>query len=131
MSAHAAISAKMLAFPGLTALVGQRIYADVMPDSPTYPSVTYQKTGGSSDMGALTNPTGAKALMQVSVWSKSRAEATAVVKQVKLAIERMRKITIGGVPVDDCYCDGDVDNFDAPTKTYFTHISFRLHFKEV
>lgn len=130
MNGHLAIHARLTGAAGLAALVKDRIYPDVMPDSPAYPAVTYQQLGGDSARGALADPPLKKALFQVSVWAKSRLEAVTIAAQVRLALDRARKVQAGGVQVDDCFYEGAVDNFDAETRTYVTYTTFRLHYRE-
>jgi len=131
MSAQVIVYTLLSQASGLTALVDARIYPDVMPDAPTLPAVTFQKTGGSSDVGAESNPSTAKANIQVTVWAKSRLDTTALTKQVRLALERKRNITVASVPLNDIFCDSDIDDYDHDTKVYFTHIDFRVFFKDI
>jgi hypothetical protein len=115
---------------GLTALVGSRIYPDLMPDSPTYPSVTYQRLSGSSERGSTSDPPLKSATYQVSAWSRSRSEALAVAAQIRVAMDRKRKLTVSGVQVDDCFYQGDVDLVDFETRTYFTHLTFKIYYRD-
>lgn len=64
-----------------------RVYPDVPPDAPTYPLVIYQQVGGAAEWfleKAL--PDHENARIQVYVWSKARAEANAIARQVEAAI---------------------------------------------
>jgi hypothetical protein len=130
MNGHLAIHARLTGAAGLTALVKDRIYPDVMPDSPQLPAVTYQQTGGSSDRGAVADPPLKKGLFQVSAWAKSRADAAAIAAQVRLALDRARKVQAGGVQIDDCFYENSVDSFDPDTRSYVTHTDFRLHYRD-
>lgn len=130
MNGHLALAARLNGTAGLTALVANRIYPDVMPDSPVYPAVTYQKISGASARGSTTDPPLKSAVFQVSAWSRTRLEARAVAAQVRNALDRMRKVTVGGVAVDDCFYESDVDLFDPDTRTYFVHASYKLHYRD-
>jgi hypothetical protein len=130
MSGHFAIQAKLAATTALTALVGARIYADVMPAKVAFPAVTYQNTGGSSERGALSDPPLKMGMFQVSAWAKSRNETIAICEQIRLALDRMRKVNVGGIDVDDCFYEGEVDSYDFETLTFFTHTTFRLHYRD-
>ena len=129
MSAHVAIKA-MLGVPAVTALVGQRIYFDVMPDNPTHPTVTIQKLGGASARGSVKNPGLESAQMQVSVWARSRADTVVIVKLVRAAIDRVRQVLLDGVWVSDCFYESDVDLYDSETKTFFNHMTFHIHYRD-
>jgi hypothetical protein len=130
MSVPAAILGLLQASSDLVALVGTRIYPDVMDDPPVYPSVTFQKVGGGAARRALTSPGLTHATMQVSTWAQSRAEAVRIASAVRKALDRKRKITVAGVPVDDCFYEDDVDLYDPDVKVFFNHMSFTIHYRE-
>lgn len=130
MNGALAINGLLTQAAGLRALVSTRIYPDVMPDSPTYPAVTYQRLSGSSALGSTSDPPLKTATYQVSAWAKSRADALAVSAQIRAALDRKRKLTVNGVQVDDCFYQGDVDLFDFETRTYFTHLTFKIHYRD-
>jgi len=130
MNGHLVISARLAGAAGLAALVGVRIYPDVMPDSPAFPSVTFQKIGGGSARGSTSDPPLKNASFQVTAWAKSRSETRLISAQIRVALDRMRKVTVGGVAVDDCFYESDVDLFDFETRTYFTHNTFTLYYRD-
>lgn len=135
MSAPFAILALLRAADGLVALVGDRIYPDVMSDPPVYPSVTFQKVGGAGARGAVKNPGLMRAAVQVSTWAESRLEATRIAAQVRRALDRKRKVTAGGVPVDDCFYEDDIDLSDPDAGqpgvgVWFNHMTFTIHYRE-
>lgn len=130
MSAHAAILGLLQAAPGLVALVDDRIFPDQMDDPPKYPSVTFQKMGGRSARGSVKNPGLARASFQVSTWAESRDETVLIAAQVKKALDRKRKITVAGVPVDDCFYVSDLDQQDPDSGVCFNHMSFTIHYRE-
>lgn len=130
MSGQQIIAARLGAFAGLTALVGDRVYPDILADPPTYPSVTFQKVGGGSAKGATSDPPLKHGTFQVTAWAKSRVDALAISTQIRLALDRMRQVTVGGVAVDDCFYQGDVDLFDFETRVYYTHNTFLMHYRD-
>ncbi len=130
MNGHIVVAGLLKRATGLAALVAARISPDVMPDSPTYPAVTYQKTGGSSARGAVADPPLMTAIFQISSWAKTRGEAAAIVQQVRVAMDRQRKQTVNGVYVDDTFYEDDVDLYDPTTKVYFNHCTFRIHYRD-
>lgn len=130
MNGAIAIHGLLTASTGLAALVAARIYPDVMPDTPTYPSVTYQRMSGSSEQGALSDPPLKSAIYQVSVWAKSRADSRLASAQIRIALDRQRQVTVGGVLVNDCFYQDDIDLFDFDTRTYFTHTTFKIFYRD-
>jgi hypothetical protein len=130
MSAHSAILGLLQASSGLVALVGDRIYPDVMDDPPVYPSVTFQKTGGAGARGAVANPGLMRATFQVSTWAKSRDEAVQIARQVRFALDRKRKVTVSGIAVDDVFYESDLDDVDTDDDVHYNHMDFRIHYRE-
>jgi hypothetical protein len=130
VSAHAAILALLQASPDLVALVGARIFPDQMDDPPVYPSVTFQKMGGGGARGAVSSPGLMRATFQVSTWAESRLEAAQIAATVRRALDRKRKITAAGVPIDDCFYGSDLDLVDPDTGVCFNHMSFTIHYRE-
>ncbi len=64
-----------------------RVYPDVAPDGTVAPYITYQALGGESlRYGDNTAPDKRNTLMQVSVWSATRAEALALIHQAEESI---------------------------------------------
>lgn len=130
MNGALAINGLLTQADGLKALVSGRIYTDVMPDSPVLPAVTYQRLSGASERGSTSDPPLKSATYQVSTWAKSRVDALTVAAQVRVALDRKRKLTVAGVQVDDCFYMGDVDLFDFETRTYFTHLTFKIFYRD-
>lgn len=130
MNGALAVIGLLTARAELTALVGTRIDPDVMSDSPVYPAVTFQRMSGSSERGALSDPPLKSAVYQVSAWAKSRKDARAVSAQIRLAMDRKRQVTANGVLVNDCFYQDDIDLFDFDTRTYFTHTTFKIHYRD-
>lgn len=130
MSAYDAVLALLQASPDLVALVGGRIFPDQMDDPPVYPSVTFQKVGGGAARGAVSNPGLMRAVFQVSTWAESRDETEQIAPLVRRALDRKRKITVVGVPIDDCFYDSDLDLVDPDTDVCFNHMSFTIHYRE-
>lgn len=134
MNGDLAIRGLLNGATGLTALVGTRIDSDVMATgaagAPTYPAVTFQRLSGSSAKGALSDPPLMTAVFQVSAWALSRKDARAVSTQIRAALDRQRKVTVSGVYVNDCFYQDDVDLYDFDTKTFFTHATFKIHYRD-
>lgn len=130
MNGALAVVGLLLARSELAALVGTRIDPDVMADSPTYPAVTFQRMSGSSERGALSDPPLKSAVYQVSAWAKNREDARAVSKQIRLAMDRKRQVTVNGVLVNDCFYQDDIDLYDFDTRTYFTHTTFKIFYRD-
>ena len=130
MNGHLAINTRLTGFAGLTALVGTRIFPMVMPDTPTFPAVTYHMLSSSSGKGALTDPPLMQAVFQITSWGKSMLSARSVADQVRAALDRYRSVTINGIKIDDCFYDGDVDLYDTDLKVFYVASDFKIFFRE-
>lgn len=130
MNGHIIVDGLLKASTGLAALVSDRIYPDVMPDTPIYPAVTYQKLSGSSARGAVGDPPLMTASFQVSSWAKSRAQASKIMVQARKALDRQRKIAVNGAALDDCFYESDIDSYDGDTRVYFNHMTFTMHYRD-
>lgn len=109
---EAALHTRLTAYGGLTALTSTRIYPLIVPQSPTYPCVTYQRTDGprehalGADMG-IPHPT-----IEISSWGKTYASAKAIATQVRGALQRWDDS--GASPaVLDCLLESDEDNYES------------------
>jgi hypothetical protein len=87
MSAEIQLVAVLRDDPDVSALVDMRIYPDILPQNPVYPSITYFEIdpgaqyclSGPSD---LTNPQ-----IQVDCWAVTRSGAKDLAAKVKAAID--------------------------------------------
>lgn len=71
----------------LKGLCDGRVYPDVTPETPVFPLIVYQQVGGSAyEYLDQSLPQRDHARVQVLVWSRTRAEADAIARQVRQAI---------------------------------------------
>lgn len=100
-------------------LVGGRCYPDVIPDSPAFPLIVYQQVGGVAVEyveQAMADKDNAR--MQVWVWSKSRTEASQIVRQAREAL-------IGsGLQVNTL--NAPVSTYDEAMKLYGARTDFSI-----
>lgn len=84
-----AVYAVLDAHAGLQALVGERIYAILMPQDPTLPAVTFQRV--SAERQALMADGGGsgveRARIRVQAWATTLASAQAIAEQARLAMK--------------------------------------------
>lgn len=78
----------------LDPLVGGRVYADVPPDVPAYPLITFQQVGGQAFWYMEKSMPGHRhARIQINVWSKNRPEADSLGRQVEKTLCEANQIT--------------------------------------
>ena len=64
--------------PAITALVGGRIYPQVLPQTPTYPAVTYQRVAGNRENHLRGYADLENAIIQIDAWAATLAGAIAL-----------------------------------------------------
>jgi hypothetical protein len=97
------LRAAMIAAPAVTALVGQRIAAGILPEGELRPYVTYSLVTGEripsmTDSGLMRH-----ARMQVNCWSQSYSEAKQIALAVQSAIEASALFEVVFISDQDLY----------------------------
>jgi hypothetical protein len=110
-NAEQAISARLRAFAGLTALVGTKIYPVVMPQGTVLPAVTYRRTAGPRVQNLAGSSGLARPVIAVDVFAASYSSAKAIGEQVRLALSDQGG-SWGSCTVQNCVFLGDRDVAD-------------------
>lgn len=108
----------LLAASALTAIVGERVAAGVLPEGTTRPYVTYslvsaQRAGSLSAPGTLRN-----ARMQISCWSTTYTQAKQIAQAAQDAIEAS--------VLFDAVFNGDQDLYDPSTKLHYVALDYSI-----
>ena len=83
MSIETDIRARLLADAGVSAIVGTRIYAVILPQDPTYPAASYQRISGPR-MQELAGATDrAMARIQIDSWAVTYAGAQSLAAAIR------------------------------------------------
>lgn len=114
---EAAIYTRLAAYEGLTALTSTRIYPLVLPQKPTYPTVTYQRMDGERESGMTAEHGMAHPHIQIDSWGKTYASAKAVATQVRGALQRWGDADASPA-VLDCFLESDEDDYEPDTGVY-------------
>jgi hypothetical protein len=99
-----AIYQRLAAHSGLSALISARIYPQILPETPTYPAVTYWITGAPRETAMGSDPGIVHARVQVDAWGLTFAVARNVGEQVRAALQRWRG-TLDGTEVLDSFIE--------------------------
>jgi len=87
MSAAADFRILLTADAGITALVGTRIYPQLLPQAPMFPAISYQVVSGFRET-AMDGPAGVnRARLQFDCWASTYLQAEAVANAVRVAID--------------------------------------------
>lgn len=128
-----AVQARLAGYAGLASLVAARIYPLVLPQKPTYPTVTYQRITSARASAMGSDPGVASVTIQVDAWGSTYANARAVAAQVRAALQRWRgtqAISGGSVEVLDSFIESDQDIYEEETATYRVRMDFLIWHRE-
>lgn len=129
MTMEEALYSYLSGYAGLTALVGTRIYPEMLPDSPTYPAVSYSRVSTRRER-TLTIPSVAavEARFQCSCWGERYADAKAVAVQIKAALQDFQGVMggTGGVTVLEASTVNELDQHDARVRVYHVPVDVTI-----
>lgn len=129
MSIQSAVYERLTTHSGTAALVGARVYPQVLPQTPTYPAITYQRVSG-GNMQSLAGPTGlGHPRVQIDCWAKTQAAVLALAKQVRIAFDGWNG-SAGGVTVRACMFDQERDFYEPETSDYRVSMDFIFFYDE-
>lgn len=133
MSLETAVVAHLLAQPGFTALIGNRLYPMVIPQGGTLPAVTYQRIS-SVRYSAMVQDTGvATVRLSFSCWATTYSQAKAVAKELRAALQRCTDTigsganTVSGVA---SFVAAELDDFEPDTGRYRVMIDLEISHQE-
>jgi hypothetical protein len=133
MSVGAALYDRLSNFAGLSALVSTRIYPVLAPQSVTLPYLVYERISGTR-IRALTSDTDlAHPRYQFTAFSSDYDESYAIIKQVRLALQRYSGIhstTSPSVTIVDCTIETETDLYDPQTELHQHIIDFSIWHRE-
>lgn len=115
---------RLITFPGLINLIGDRVYPVKMPQNAKLPVLTFQRISGfrvfAMDKGSgLASPR-----FQIDAWAENYDDVKAIAEQVRLALEGYRNMT-SGVDINGILYLGDTDGFASEETDVQTEI-FRV-----
>lgn len=114
MSIEALVYTRLTTYSGITAIASTRTYPLLLPQTPTYPAVTYQKISNSEQKGtsALRD-----SRWQLNCWASTYAEAHSLAAQIKAAFEEWHDLdqTPG---VLFARVVGEIDDYDDDMPVY-------------
>lgn len=113
--------AHLIAYAGLAALIGDRVYPLKAPQDAIYPLLNYQRISGPR-VHSHNGPSGlAHPRFQLTAWASSLIEAKLVVAQARAAVDGF-KGTMGDVDINGCFVVNEIDHYDPETERHGTTI---------
>jgi hypothetical protein len=135
-SVSASLRTKLLTYNGISSIVGQRMYADVLPKSATMPAVILWRISTTRDHTVSDVTKSGHTRIQVDCYANTRAAADSLalaIQQSGICAFRgtVDSITISGVEIDS----GDQHEHEPPTDgnqvhRYLTSFDFMVHYSE-
>lgn len=113
MSLESDLFTALQANSGLTALIGDRLYRDRLPQGAAYPAVVYQRIS-TTHAHHMTAASGlAEARIQFDSWATDAASAEAVAEKIRLALQGFRG-DLGSTSVRTCHLENTESGYDPP-----------------
>ena len=126
---EAVLYAHLSSYAGLVAIVSDRIYPVIMPQNPTYPTVTFQRIDGPREHAFVVDAGLAHPRIQVDSWGKSYASVKSVATQLRGAMERWADETTNPVVLDS-FLENDEDTQEAETGLYRVRQDYIVWYRE-
>lgn len=130
MTLEAELRTYTLAGAGVAALVGTRMHARMLPQTPTLPAIVYQRVD-TRRLHDLTGPDGVpRPRMQVTCWATTPAGAYALSDTVRARLDGY-KGTWGTLTIGSCLMVGERDIDDPEAGRSAVALDFLIQFVEV
>lgn len=138
MEINDALYSYLSGYAGLTALVSNRIYPDILPQNPSYPAITYHDVS-EDEIDTFTQPTTTLMMpvYQFNCWGDTRSSSKAVAKQLRLAFKNYHGVmggvggvTISAIRIINRMSDFEIDG-DGKIIAYRTLCDFEISYQEV
>lgn len=128
MNIEASILALLKASPAVKGLVSGRIYVLILPETPTFPAITFQRISETPD-STLDGPgTFNEIRLQLDCWSTaSHSEVSQIADAISGAINGFSG-TSTGVTIYNVMRDGSQDMYEPTPPTYRRSIDFKVQF---
>lgn len=128
MSIETVMVARLVGYSGLSALVGSRIYPNVMPQNVDFPAISYRRVSTTRE-SAMGSDTGiARARFQVDSYAKNYDEVRPVAEKVRAALQRWRNSS--GTVVQDSFIIGETDSYEHETQVHRVSQDFEVIYVE-
>jgi hypothetical protein len=128
MDIHTAARLHLLNYPGIQSKVGSRIYWLRLPDSPTYPAISYFRVSNAGEH--LVNTYSPR--FQFDVWVKTAGEALDIAELIRKAFQRFKGIMggAGGKKINQGVHEDTREMYEPDTGLYHTSVDVFFHYIE-
>ena len=127
-----ALVAHLLAQPGLTALIGNRLYPDLLEDDTSLPAVVYLNVSDTKDHTLAGQLDLESPVIQFTAYATTKAGAKAVAAQLKTALSDYHG-TLSGVPVQYIKLLNELSSSsttaDGMVRVFTTDLEFEVNYE--
>ena len=134
MTIEKAIEKYLKTHTGLKALISNRVYPDLEPETnKTYPVLIYQLISSIDDHALGTDPDSREERWQFTIKATSASSRTAVSKQLKAAFKDFSGLMGGesGLTIQSVLQEGRRDTYDSETKIFLRMEDFMFIYDDI
>lgn len=129
MAVEQALYSRLTAHAGTSAIIGKKVYPNLLPQDVTLDAITYQRISATRTPAMGADSDAAYARFQVSSWSSTYSGAKALAAQVQDALQRWSG-TAGGTTVLEVFLLNELDIYEDETKYHRVIQDYRVWFRE-
>jgi len=131
MEIEEALVAHLLAQPGLTALISQKIFPEEVPQGVSYPAVIYKDISDIKIHTLTGQDNRAQPVKQFTVYANTKADAKVIAKQIETALKDFQG-TMSGIYVQYLQLQNEISNMyrsgDGTIRTFTHDLEFQIHY---
>lgn len=129
MAIEEALYTRLTGHSGTAALVGTRVYPNVLPQRATLPALVYRRVSGTREHAMGDDPGNVLSRMQVDCWASSYSGVKALYAQVLDALSRYRA-TVGSETIDDILAGVPIDMYEPDKELHRVMTDFQIWHRE-
>jgi len=111
----------------ITDLIVARIYPNILPQDPTFPSITYNRVSGRRVLKLNPGRSGlAVARFHINCWAETYSAVKALAEEVRIALQGYQGVLSDGVSAQAVHFYGDWDQYESETHEYRVIMDFEI-----
>jgi hypothetical protein len=124
MTLEVAIKTYLLTKTSLTNLIGQRIYYSTLPQTPTYPAISFFRISNirqhNLDIGSV--------YYQFDVWSLTYIQSVEISNEIRLALQREKRVISGVTMIQGVFLN-EQDFYESDVKIFHVALDFKIIYR--
>ncbi|QRN84840.1 DUF3168 domain-containing protein [Clostridia bacterium] len=131
MELEEALTSYLLAYPGFTALIGDKLYPDELPQGIKLPAVIYSKVSDVKEHTLVGQNRLERPMLQFSVFASTKTAARAIANQLKIALCDFQGIMFG-LEIQYIRLENEISSLerssDSSIKVYTEILEFEINY---